>query len=218
MLENTLRYDNHYSTSVFIRIYMRLIHMLLASQKEDKLPTFCIKIRNYYPKSNFRLKRYTYTDTPLSEVPNQLTRVDPGSPNSFNTIKFKLLPSALVDTHEPHKFILHYCCEDDERIGFYLIIMTPVLKRPDNLLLVGSYDLKIEMRYIDENLRQNNPNNVVKYNSRISVEDDGHYYVKDYFCKDPDDMSRAEFTITARHELSKKTPPDSEIDLNIVPM
>jgi hypothetical protein len=164
------------------------------------------------------LKGYTYTDTPLSEVPNLLTRVDPGSSDSFNMIRFKLLPSALVDAPEPHKFMLRYCCENDEKLGFHLVIAVIVVKRSDNLSLVGCFDIKIEMRYIDENLRQNNPNNVVKYNSRIFVDNGEHYYVKDYFCKDSEDMSRSEFTITAKHELVPDSSPDSVIDLNIVPI
>jgi hypothetical protein len=197
---------------------MRLTHTLLDLRKENQLPTVSIKIRNYYPKSNFRLKRYTYTDTPLSEAPNLLTRVDPGSPDSHNMLRFKLLYSALVDAPEPHKFMLHYCCENDERHGFHLVITMAVLRRQDNPSLIGGFDIKIEMRYIDENLRQSNPNNVVKYNSRIFAEYDNHYYVKDYFCKDSEDMSRLEFTITARHELVSDSSPDSVIDLNIVPI
>jgi hypothetical protein len=176
-----------------------------------------MNIRNHYPKSNFRLKRYTYTDTPLSEVPNLLTYVDPGSSDNPNMIKLKLLPSILVDVPEPHKFALRYCCENDEKVGFHLVITMTVLKRPGNPSLVGSFDLKIEMRYIDDNLRQNGPNNGVKYNSRIFVEDGEHYYVEDHFCREFGDVSRSTFTMTVGHKLVSETSPDSEIDLNIVP-
>jgi hypothetical protein len=181
------------------------------------LPTVCIKIRNRYPKSNFRLKRYTYTDTPLSKVPNQLTHVDSGASDRFNMIKFRLLSSALVDIHEPHKFILNYYCENDENLGFYLIITMGVPKRPDNLSLVESFDFEIEMRYIDENLKQVMSNNYAKCNSRIFVEN-GKYDVESHFCKEFSDVSRPEFTMTARHRLVSDTSPDSEIDLDIIPI
>jgi hypothetical protein len=206
MLENTLGYVSHHSTLLSIRIYVRLIHTLLGLRDENQLPTVSIKIRNYYPKSDFRLKRYIYTDTPLSEVPNLLTRVGPGSPDSFNMLKFKLLPSALVDTHEPHKFVLRYCCENDEKIGLHLSITVVVLKQPDEPLLVESFD------------RQVMPNSGVKYNARIFVEDDKHYYVKDYFCKEFGNAFRSAFTMTARHTLVSDTSPDSVIDLNIIPI
>jgi hypothetical protein len=191
---------------------------MLLDSHENQLLTVCIRIRNYYPKSDFLLKSYTYTDTPLSEVPNQLTRVDPESFDNFNMIKFKLLPSALVDVPELHKFIFHYCCKNDERLEFYLVITMAVLKRPDNPSLVESFDLKIEMRYTDENSGQVMPNNDVEYNSRIFIEDGTHYYVKDYFCKDSDDVSRSEFAMTVRHEFVSDTSPNSMIDLNIIPM
>jgi hypothetical protein len=195
--------------------------MLLDSRKEKQLPTVCIKIRNYYFKSDFRLKRYTYTDTPLSEVPNQLTRIDPESPDNFNMLKFKLLPSVLADTHEPHEFILHYYCENDESLGFYLNITVSVSRRLDNPLLVRSFNLKIEMRYIDENLKQVMPNSSLKYNSRIFVEDKKYkkkYYIRDHFCKEFSGVSHPEFTMTTKHELFSDKSPDSEIDLNIVPI
>jgi hypothetical protein len=195
--------------------------MLLDSRKENQLPTVYIKIKNYYPKSNFRLKKYTYTDTPLSEVPNLLTRVDPGSSDSYNMLKFKLLPSVLADTHEPHTFILHYCCENDEKIGFYLSISVTVPKRPDNPSLVESFDFKIEMRYINENSGQGMPNNGVKYNSRIFIEDKNnskHYHAMDYFCREFGGESSSAFTMTAGHTLHSDKSPDSEIDLNIVPI
>jgi hypothetical protein len=141
ILENALRYDNHYSALVSVRI-CEINSSLLDLCDGDQLPTVCIKIRNHYPK---------YTNTPLSEVPNQLTFADTGSSNSFNMIRFKLLPSALVDTRAPHEFILHYCCENDEKLGLHLGITMGVSRQLDNPLLIESFDLKIEMRYIDEN-------------------------------------------------------------------
>jgi hypothetical protein len=195
---------------------MRLTYTLL-DPREDQLPTVCIKIRNYYPKSDFQLKRYTYTNTPLSEVPNRLTRVDPGSPDGFDMIKFKLLPSALVDTHEPHTFILHYCCENDDKLGFHLGITMAALKHPDNTLLIGSFDIKIEMRYVDENLRKTISNSSVKYSSSIFVEN-GKYNVESHFCKEVSDVLHQEFTMTARHKLISDTSSDSEIDLDIMPV
>jgi hypothetical protein len=194
---------------------MRLTHTLLDSHNDCQLPTVCIKIRNHYPKSNFRLKRYTYTDTPLSEVPNQLTFVDPGLTDHFSMIKFKLLPSALVDIYEPHKFMLHYYCKHDERLGFHLIIAMAVSKWSNNPSLVESFDLKIEMRYVDENLGQTMYNSGVKYNSHISVKN-GKYNVESHFCKEVSDVSHPEFTMTARHTLVSETSPDSVVDLDIV--
>jgi hypothetical protein len=196
---------------------MELTHMLLDSDKKNQLPTVFIKIRNYYLESNFRLERYTYTDTPLSEVPNQLTHIDPESPDNFNMLKFKLLPSALVDAPEPHKFILHYCCENDKKYGFHLVIKMAVSKRPDNPSLVESFDLKIEMHYIDENLRRVIPNSGLKYNSRIFAEDD-KYYVESYFCKEISDVPHPGFTMSAKHTLVSETSPDSVVDLDIVPI
>jgi hypothetical protein len=213
MLENILRY--HHSTSVSIHVYMRLTHILLDLRDEYRLPTVCIKIRDQYPKSNFLLKRYTYTDTPLSEVPNLLTRIDSGSPDSFDMIKFKLSPSALVDAPEPHRFILHYCCKDDEKLGFYLVIRMAALKRPDNLSLVGGFDLKIEMHYIDENSGHIMSNNSVDYNSRIFVEHNEYYYVRGYL-NEHNHVPRSEFTMDVKHELVSDTSPDSMVDLNIV--
>jgi hypothetical protein len=195
---------------------MRLTHTLLDSHNDCQLPTVCIKIRNHYPKSNFRLKRYTYTNTPLSEVPNQLTFADTGSSNSFNMIRFKLLPSALVDTRAPHEFILHYCCENDEKLGLHLGITMGVSRQLDNPLLIESFDLKIEMRYIDENLGQSMLNSSVRYNARIFVVDD-KYNIESHFCK-VSDVSYPEFTMTARHTLVSDTSPDSVVDLNIIPV
>jgi hypothetical protein len=196
--------------------FMRLTCTLLDS-REGWLPTVSIKIRNNYSKTNFRLKRYTYTDTPLSEVPNLLTYVDSRSSDSFNMLKFKLLPSALVDTHEPHKFVLHYCCEDDGKHGFHLNITMAVSKRPDNPSLVESFDLKIEMRYIDEKLRQVIPNSGMKCNSRISVKN-GKYNIESHFCKEFSDVPHPEFTMTERHMLVSDTSPDSVVDLDIISM
>jgi hypothetical protein len=217
MLETTLRYDDHHSTSISIRVYMRLTHTLLDLRNEEQLPIVCIKIRNYYLESNFRLKRYTYTDTPLSEVPNQLTHIDPESTDNFNMLKFKLLPSALVDTPEPHKFILHYCCENDEKYGFHLVITMAVSKRQNNPSLVESFNLKIEMCYIDENLGQTMSNSGVKYNTHILVEN-GKYNIESHFCKEVSDVSHPKFTMTAKHTLVSDTSPDSVVDLNIVPI
>jgi hypothetical protein len=215
MLENILRYDYHCSTTVFTHVYMRLTYTLLDLHSEDPLPTVCIKIRNRYSKSNFLLKRYTYTDTPLSEVPNQLPRIDSGSSDNINMLKFKLLPSALAGIHEPHKFILHYCCEDDDKLGFHLGITMAVSKQQDNLLMVENFNLKIEMHYIDENSRQIISNSSVKYNARIFVED-GKYDCVDYLCKEFSDVSHPEFIMTVRHRLVSNTSPDSMVDLDIV--
>jgi hypothetical protein len=154
----------------------------------------------------------------LSEVPNLLTYIDPEASESFNMIKFTLFPSALADAPEPHKLIFRYYCESDERLGFYLIITMAVLRRTDNPLLMGGFDIHIEMRYIDENLRQNNSNNAVKYSSRIFAENGEHHCTKGYFSEEHDDVPRSEFTMDVRHILVSDASPDSVIDLKIVPM
>jgi hypothetical protein len=190
------------------------------------LPTFRLKFRNRYDKKGFQLDKYAYADTlELHDgdasglnAPNRLTYVEPDS-KEVNTLTFRPLPNALVDVHEPNKFMLRYLCEGNSKLGFHLNAIISVSKRQDNPALIESFGLEIEMRYIGGNLRQTMSNSGIRYRARIFKRDD-KYYIKDYTSEIFGDEPESGFSMQIEYPLKKTNPqtsPEFNLHIEITP-
>jgi hypothetical protein len=173
--------------------------------------------QNKYDKDGFRLDKYAYTDTLQLNVPSQLAYINESNSEEVIKLKFELLLNALVDVHEPNRFMLRYRCERNSKLGFHLNVTTSISK--DSQGSIESFDLEIDMRYIDENLRQAMSNNGIRYRSRI-FKRNNKYHIKDYTSKVFDDEHEPGFSMRIRHsfiEMNSSTSPNSNIHIEIIP-
>jgi hypothetical protein len=165
------------------------------------------------------LDRYTHADTLQLNIPSRLTYIDEPNSEEVNTLTFKLLPNALVDVHEPNKFMLRYRCEGDRELGFHLNVTISVSKRQDDSASIESFDIEIEMRYTDGNLKQTMSDGGIIYKSRLFKQDD-KYHIKNHTSKAFGDEPEPGFSVQIRHSLIETDPltsPDSNIHVEIVP-